>query len=292
MRLQRNRHAFTLIELLVVIAVIAILASLLLPAMAKAKMKGQGIACLSNLKQLTLGWMLYSTDYNDWILGTGGWRPSGARGDLPTWSTAWENSTEWLDIAAPRNAGNWNSELLRKRSELMPYVSQSVGIFKCPGDSSTGIDPTGKRVPRPRSVAMNSWVGGPGLGGSTGIPSPTPSSWRFKVFIKAHDMQDPGPGQTYVFIDERYDSINNGFFTQDMEGYPDNPTAWRFLNLPAGYHGQAGNLSFADGHAESHKWIDPRTTPPLRQLFIPDVIPAPGSVDAFWLMHRATRPLN
>ena len=119
-RWRQGGNGCTRIEPLVVIAIIAILAGLLLPALGKFKSRVQGAAGLSNLKPLTLGWIQYGDEYQDWILGTGGWRPPGARGDLPTWSMGWRPSDDWLDIENPRKPGNWDGDLLRKRSALMP----------------------------------------------------------------------------------------------------------------------------------------------------------------------------
>ena len=65
----RKRNGFTLIELLVVIAIIAILAGMLLPALAKAKTKAQGIMCMNNSNQLMKGWHMFTADNNDLILG-------------------------------------------------------------------------------------------------------------------------------------------------------------------------------------------------------------------------------
>src|SRR5438445_7518967 len=94
-----EKRAFTLIELLVVIAVITILAGLLLPGLAKAKTKGQGIQCLNNHRQLMLAWRMYNDDNNDQLLYAS---PIGdATKDLYTWVLG------WMDFE-PDNPSNWD----------------------------------------------------------------------------------------------------------------------------------------------------------------------------------------
>jgi prepilin-type processing-associated H-X9-DG protein len=118
-----------------------------------------------------------------------------------------------------------------------------------------------------------------------------PGQWQ--VFLKTTDFIEPGPAGTFLFIEERPDSIDNGLFVLDPEGYPNKPAQWGWVNWPANYHNNAACLSFADGHAETHSWRDERTTPPyVRNAYCWNVLnfSTPGNADVFWLIDHATRP--
>ncbi len=261
-------RAFTLIELLVVIAIIAILASMLLPALARSKTKAQGILCLNNGRQMTLAWKLYTDDFNEKVPQSYG-------------PNAWVQGNMDLNAA---NRSNWDIDQDLKKSLLWPYCGAAAGIWKCPADRST-VRVAGVLRPRVRSIAMSGWFD------STDVAGFGPTGMR--IYKTMNDVVDPGPSMTWVFIDEREDSINDGEMIVGMNGYPDAPAQWKIVDYPASYHGGAGGLSFADGHSEIKKWLDGRTMPPLKKgAELALNVASANNRDVLWLMERTTRKVK
>lgn len=260
-------RGFTLIELLVVIAIIAILAAMLLPALSKAKTKGQGISCLNNLKQLQLGWFMYSGDNDDKVVRSAGMDqlvqfpndPAGQPGGA---------KSQWVLGNIDTLPAATNSQLVQA-GLLFPYVN-SLGVYKCPADRKMMAS-----APTVRSMSMNCWMNPirdwnsiMGYGGASAL----------RVFRKQTDIMAPTPARCWVLIDENPASINDGWFVCD----PNNKTSWP--DVPASYHNGAGGLSFADGHAEIKKWKDSN----LLNLALPPAVKDPSSMDLFWLQERTT----
>jgi prepilin-type N-terminal cleavage/methylation domain-containing protein/prepilin-type processing-associated H-X9-DG protein len=264
-------RGFTLIELLVVIAIIAILAAMLLPALSKSKTAAQGIQCMNNTHQMGIAWHQYCDDNRDKV------PPSFDSGGGHCWV---EGN---LDFNGG-NRSNWDISADLVKSLLWKYCGQSAGVWKCPGDPSTVVH-LGVTYPRVRSISMNAWFN------STDVNNFGPA--KTIIYKKVGDLVAPGPSSTWLFLDERYDSINDGEFCVGMFGYPDQPASWTMVDFPASYHNGACGFAFSDGHSEIHKWLDKRTDPPLSSTHdVPYSSAQAGSVDVFWLMDHTTRIAN
>jgi prepilin-type N-terminal cleavage/methylation domain-containing protein len=239
---QSVRHGFTLIELLVVIAIIAILAAMLLPALASAKRKAYAVKCVSNIKQLQLGWIMYANENNDFLMPNS---PSSAGG------VSWcgNNPENW-------GLNNANTNVLLYQTNLMAgYMTSQLGVYQCPADNVASDN--GQRI---RTYSMQ---------GQLGQPDPqTGKMLQYQSYAKTYSKMGsitgfPGPSDLIVFLEESGIDLGS---SSTMDGWLQVNNAYgatagtysgqaSFPDVPGAYHQWGCGMSFADGHSEIHKWV-------------------------------------
>jgi prepilin-type N-terminal cleavage/methylation domain-containing protein/prepilin-type processing-associated H-X9-DG protein len=278
----KRGSAFTLIELLVVIAIVAILASIILPALARAKARAQGSFCVNNTRQLTVAWMVYADDHNGRLAYNLG-QSARIAADLPSVADAPQMSQNWVN-----NVLNWelspdntNASAVTS-SGIGPYTSSAAAVYRCPSDNvlSDLQRGAGWASSRVRSYSMNAMVGNAGSYSQGGFNINVPN---YVQFFKATSI--PSPANIFVFLDEHPDSIDDGYF---LNSYTDG-AAPIWTDLPASYHDGAGSFSFADGHTELHHWKNASTKQPAVAYGINPPLPMViqgGTQDFAWVIQR------
>jgi prepilin-type N-terminal cleavage/methylation domain-containing protein/prepilin-type processing-associated H-X9-DG protein len=256
----KGKTAFTLIELLVVIAIIAVLAALLLPALSAAKARALTVECQSNLKQFGLAFHLYAGDHDDWIM------PNKGGIDVPvgeTWVEGWFAD----DMSGPRP--DCTNILFLKQSLVGPYIP-NTDIWRCPASRDpAGSD--GQVRAFVRTFSMNHYMG-------------TSKQWATcRTYRRISQITRPSPSDAIVFIEESLESINDATFALPANFDETHPEIAQVGDWPSPNHKRGCNISFADGHAETHHWQDPGTATIKR-----DALPAPGNADVVWLERHVT----
>jgi len=238
----QDRSGFTLTELLVIITVVALMAVMILPAMARTDAKSHGATCLNNLKQVMSAVHLYAADNGEWLPPNPDYQS-----EYPAWIKG--------DMKSDQDATNIVYLIDPRCSRLAAYTGKNPHLYRCPQDpSTTRSDP---KIPRVRSISMNLAVGTKpepyntksAVDGSWLAPGNVASSGPYRTYAKLSSMTLPSPANLFILIEEHPRSINDGCFNVRC-------SVAQWIDYPATFHNRACAVAFGDGHVEMHKWLD------------------------------------
>lgn len=259
-----RRAAFARADLLAVIVVLSVGGLLALPLLAQPLRHSRTAQCLENLRELMAGTFRHAADNDDRL-------PPNEGGE-----TSWAGGG-WLQL--PATATDTDPAAKLQAGALWPYMQGKSAAYRCPEDFTGRDGPDSAFLPRVRSFAMSSF-----MGTTQGWPVPGNAPW--KRFAKLGDLARPAG--LWVYIEERPDSINDGYFAVDMSGFPDRPEVFKMVDFPSFYHGRGGTLAYGDGHAELRVWQDDRTIPLYTGSLIPLDVRQPHNPDLAWLFERSS----
>ena len=255
-------------ELVVVIALLVLLGLCILPVLAQTQPDTRAFQCLNNQRQLARAWRMYADDNNDRLVGVifdssilvNDPRTPWIQGWLD-WTTRTDNTNK-IFLTDPRYAA------------LANYYGRDSTLFKCPTDRSLStIQRSIGWKERVRSVSANLYVGGEEVETGPFDPSLT-------VVDKLTELTNPKPAETWLFMDEHPDSINDGSLFAPQIG--------RWIDIPSNLHDGSAGVAYADGRAEMHRWQGTALNIPIGFSFFAPSAP-PNDPDILWLRSHTPR---
>ena len=263
-----TRSAFTLIELLVVIAIIAVLATMVLGSLHRAKSQALAVACLNNFKQITLAWTLYVDDHEDRLVPNtpaNVWKPDGR------WYPSWALGRSRYGDA---DGTNVNYLIGQREGSLGPYLGMDR-VFKCPADRSLSKMADGRSYPRLRSYSMNRFMA-----------SVWPETGVYYAYMTRSDITSGPRREVCVFMDIHEDHLDTCNYSMTLDY-----STGQFETLPASRHNGKGVLSYADGSAEIHRWQDALAAQPVSGVQASGISVPRNSPDFQYVWRRTTKCL-
>ncbi len=250
-----RKRAFTLIELLVVIAIIALLMSIIMPALSLAKKKAATTACLSNTKNLSLGWYMYMQDNDGRIMSCED--NATENGSFIGWCGIPRDENDNLMSITQADPPVTDEDEIRgiQRGKLFPYV-KNPDAYHCPGDKERKSLYDGTRVFVTYSIPRCFyWI--------TNKSDP-----QYKLQIRRYD-EITSPSTRYVFV-ESGETRNWNASHHFVMGAPEYTqlSEWGWWGPMAVNHGDSSVLGYCDGHAEVRKWRDRYTIERVDKLLV------------------------